>query len=167
MPAYFGDSLTSPRSPVVRNWNVDLEHAVDCGQMTGHSDVTRAPKNAPMKNEDAAWCKRIRPTRYRLAADSHGGGITVVCKAAPMAYAIVICFASCIGSSRVLELSTIRKSAPFPARRSCPHEGAQPLSARLQGSLRLLPFPLPASPSVPSCDGLSPCEERYGLTLFR
>ena len=41
------------------------------------------------------------------------------------------------------------------------------LSARLQGSLRLLPFPLPASPSVPSCDGLSPCEERYGLTLFR
>src|SRR6267154_5417252 len=40
------------------------------------------------------------------------------------------------------------------------------LSARLQGSLRLLPFPLPASPSVPSCDGLSPCEERYGLTLF-
>ena len=35
---------------------------------------------------------------------------------APMAYAIVICFASCIGSSRVLELSTNRKSAPFPAR---------------------------------------------------
>ena len=30
----------------------------------------------------------------------------VVCEAAPMAYAIVICFASCIGSSRVLELST-------------------------------------------------------------
>jgi hypothetical protein len=28
----------------------------------------------------------------------------VVCEAAPMAYAIVICFASCIGSSRVLEL---------------------------------------------------------------
>jgi hypothetical protein len=40
----------------------------------------------------------------------------VVCEAAPMAYAIVICFASCIGSSRVLELSTNRKSAPFPAR---------------------------------------------------
>jgi hypothetical protein len=39
-----------------------------------------------------------------------------VCEAAPMAYAIVICFASCIGSSRVLELSTNRKSAPFPAR---------------------------------------------------
>jgi hypothetical protein len=29
-----------------------------------------------------------------------------VCEAAPMAYAVVICFASCIGSSRVLELST-------------------------------------------------------------
>jgi hypothetical protein len=39
-----------------------------------------------------------------------------VCEAAPMAYAIVICFASYIGSSRVLELSTNRKSAPFPAR---------------------------------------------------
>ena len=37
----------------------------------------------------------------------------VVCEAAPMAYAIVICFASCIGSSRVLELSTNRKSALF------------------------------------------------------
>jgi hypothetical protein len=40
----------------------------------------------------------------------------LVCEAAPMAYAIVICFASCIGSSSVLELSTNRKSAPFPAR---------------------------------------------------
>ena len=39
-----------------------------------------------------------------------------VCEAAPMAYAIVICFASCFGSSRVLEVSTNRKSAPFPAR---------------------------------------------------
>jgi hypothetical protein len=41
------------------------------------------------------------------------------------------------------------------------------LSARLPGSLRLLLFPLPASLSGPSCDELSPCEERYGLTLFR
>jgi hypothetical protein len=41
------------------------------------------------------------------------------------------------------------------------------LSAPLQGSLRLLPFPLPAAPSDSSCDGPSPCEERYGLTLFR
>jgi len=39
------------------------------------------------------------------------------------------------------------------------HEATQPLSARLQGSLRLLPFPLPASPSDSSCDGPSPCEE--------
>src|SRR5882762_11928108 len=44
MPAYLRDSLTTPRSPVVRNWNVDLEHAADCGQMTGHSDVTRLGK---------------------------------------------------------------------------------------------------------------------------
>jgi hypothetical protein len=33
----------------------------------------------------------------------------VVCEAAPMAYAIVICFVSCIGSSSDLELSTNRK----------------------------------------------------------
>src|SRR5882762_5680935 len=26
-------------SPVMRNWNVDLEHAADCGQMTGNSSV--------------------------------------------------------------------------------------------------------------------------------
>ena len=37
----------------------------------------------------------------------------VVCEAAPMAYAIVICFASCIGSSRVLELSTNRSQLRF------------------------------------------------------
>jgi hypothetical protein len=41
------------------------------------------------------------------------------------------------------------------------------LSAPLQGSLRLLPFPLPAVPSDSSCDGPSPCGEQYGLTLFR
>jgi hypothetical protein len=40
----------------------------------------------------------------------------VVCEAAPTACAVVICFASFSGSSRVLELSTNRKSAPFPAR---------------------------------------------------
>jgi hypothetical protein len=40
----------------------------------------------------------------------------VVCEAAPTGCPVVICFASCIGSSGVLELSTNRKSAPFPAR---------------------------------------------------
>jgi hypothetical protein len=40
----------------------------------------------------------------------------VVREAAPTACAVVICFASFTGSSRVLEPSTNRKSAPFPAR---------------------------------------------------
>ena len=40
----------------------------------------------------------------------------VVCEAAPTGCPVVICFASCIGSSSGLELSTNRKSAPFPAR---------------------------------------------------
>ncbi len=39
-----------------------------------------------------------------------------VCEAAPTGCPVVICFASCIGSSSGLELSTNRKSAPFPAR---------------------------------------------------
>ena len=39
-----------------------------------------------------------------------------VCEAAPTGCPVVICFASFIGSSNVLELSTSRKSAPFPAR---------------------------------------------------
>ena len=39
-----------------------------------------------------------------------------VCEAAPTGCPVVICFASFIGSSNVLELSTNRKSAPFPAR---------------------------------------------------
>ena len=41
---------------------------------------------------------------------------STVCEAAPTGCPVVICFASCIGSSNVLELSTNRKSAPFPAR---------------------------------------------------
>jgi hypothetical protein len=41
---------------------------------------------------------------------------SVGCEAAPTGCPVVICFVSCIGSSRVLELSTNRKSAPFPAR---------------------------------------------------
>jgi len=45
----------------------------------------------------------------------------IVCEAAPTGCPVVICFASCIGSSRVLELSTNRKSAPFPARSFLPH----------------------------------------------
>ncbi len=44
------------------------------------------------------------------------GNPPIVCEAAPTGYPVVICFASCIGSSSVLELSTSRKSAPFPAR---------------------------------------------------
>jgi YD repeat-containing protein len=42
--------------------------------------------------------------------------IHLVCEAAPKGCPVVICFASYIGSSSVLELSTNRKSAPFPAR---------------------------------------------------
>jgi hypothetical protein len=37
----------------------------------------------------------------------------VACEAAPTGCPVVICFASCIGSSRGLELSTNRKSAPL------------------------------------------------------
>src|SRR6266403_5610330 len=32
------------------------------------------PKNAPLKTRTRPDSKRIRPTRYWLAADSHGGG---------------------------------------------------------------------------------------------
>jgi hypothetical protein len=39
-----------------------------------------------------------------------------MCEAAPTGCPVVICFASCIGSLSVLEWSTNRKSAPFPAR---------------------------------------------------
>ena len=44
--------------------------------------------------------------------------------------------------------NTIAKSAPFPARSCCPIEATQPLSARLQGSVRFLAIPIPAPPSI-------------------
>src|SRR5258706_13182347 len=70
-----------------------------------------------MNNEDAAWCKNesdlldtdLLPIR---AAE---GIPFALCEAAPTGCPVVICFASCIGSSNLLELSTNRKSAPFPA----------------------------------------------------
>jgi len=72
----------------------------------------RALDNAPIKNEDAASFQiRIRPTRYGLAANSHGNGYNPpdVCEAAPTACAVVICVASFIGSANVLEFEYHRE----------------------------------------------------------
>jgi hypothetical protein len=54
---------------------------------------------------------QIRPTRYRLAANSYGNGYNPpdVCEAAPTAFAVVICIASFIGSANVLEFEYHRE----------------------------------------------------------
>ena len=92
---------------------------------------------------------RIRPTRYWLAANSHGDGLnpTGVCEAAPTACAVVICFASFIGSSNVLEFEHHREVCSVSGEVML-SEGTQPLSARLQGGIRFFSVPLSASPLI-------------------
>ena len=75
---------------------------------------------------------------------------------APPSFAI----ASFVGSTTGLAFEHQREVG------SVSGEVTQPLSAPLQGGLRFLPFPLPASPWSASRLSTSP-EERYGLTLFR
>ena len=90
-----------------------------------------------------------------------------VCEAAPTGCPVVICFASFIGSSNVLELSTKRKSAPFPARLSCPNLATHLYLPRYGAAFACSHFRYPHRHRISSCDGPSPCGEHYGLTLFR
>jgi len=75
---------------------------------------------------------------------------------APPSFAI----ASFVGSTTGLAFEHQREVG------SVSGEVTQPLSAPLQGGLRFLPIPLPASPWSALRLSTSP-EERYGLTLFR
>src|SRR5436190_218253 len=75
-------------------------------------DTARALNNAPLgKRRRSLIQKETRPTRYWLAADSHGDGNnpTNVPEAAPTACAVIICFASYIGSINGLEGEHRRK----------------------------------------------------------
>ena len=69
-------------------------------------------------------------------------------EAAPTGCPVVICFASFLGSSSGLEFKHQREVSSVSSEVMLSQEATQPLSARLQGSLRFLPFPLPAWPSV-------------------
>jgi hypothetical protein len=74
-----------------------------------------------------------------------------VWEAAPAACAAVICFASDIGSTNVLEFGHHREVSSVSGEVILSHrliEGTQPLSARLQGSIRFLAIPIPAPPSI-------------------
>jgi len=101
-----------------------------------------------MKNEDAAWFKTkqtysiLTCSRFARRWKIHRSCVKLHQRVAPSSFALLHASVPQEFSS----LSTNRKSAPFPARWCCRSEATQPLSARLQGSLRLLPFPLPASP---------------------
>jgi hypothetical protein len=67
----------------------------------------RAFNNAPLKKRGRGFIQhQIKPSRYWSAANSHGGGekkTTIVWEAAPATCAAIICFASYIGSTNVLE----------------------------------------------------------------
>jgi hypothetical protein len=73
---------------------------------------------------------------------------SAVWEAVPTGCPVVICFASFLGSASGLELEHQREVSSVSGEVMLYQEATQPLSARLQGSLRFLSFPLPARPSV-------------------
>jgi hypothetical protein len=91
-----------------------------------------------------------------------------VCEAAPTALAVVICFASFIGSSNVLEFEHHREVGSV--------SGEVMLLSQRDNATSIYPitgqhslFLSSATPIAidPPCGGSSPFGERYGLTLFR
>jgi hypothetical protein len=71
-----------------------------------------------------------------------------VCEAAPTACAVVTCFASFIGSSNVLEFEHHREVCSVSGEVILSQKATQPLSTRLQGSIRFFSVPLSASPLI-------------------
>jgi len=90
-----------------------------------------------------------------------------VCEAAPTAYAVVICFASCIGSSSGLELEHQQEVSSVSGEVMLSPGGDATSICPITGQPSLAPISVTRIAIGPYCDGLSPCEERYGLTLFR
>jgi hypothetical protein len=84
-----------------------------------------------------------------------------------MAYAIVICFASFIGSSSGLEFEHQRKVSSVSGEVMLSPEGDATSVCPITGQPSLAPISVTRIAIGPSCDGLSPCGERYGLILFR
>jgi hypothetical protein len=109
---------------------------------SGSSTQKRPPEKrgrGQIQNESDLLDTGVLP--IRTAVENPPG----VGEAAPTAYAVVICFASFIGSSSGLEFEH------------------QPIT----GQPSLSPISVTRTAIGPSCDGLSPCGERYGLILFR
>jgi len=90
-----------------------------------------------------------------------------VCEAAPMAYAIVICFASCIGSTKGSRAEHQQEVSSVSGEVIWSPRGDATSICPVTGQLSLAPISVTRIAISPSCDGLSPCGERYGLTLFR
>jgi hypothetical protein len=90
-----------------------------------------------------------------------------VWEAAPTALAVVICFASCIGSSSGLEFEHQREVSSVSGEVMLSPCGDATSICPITGQPSLAPISVTRIAIGPSCDELSPCEERYGLTLFR
>jgi hypothetical protein len=89
-----------------------------------------------------------------------------VWEAAPTVCAVVICFASFIGSTDGLAFEHQREVCSVSGEVMLSSQATQPLSVPLQGGFRFLPFPIPTS-SLSALRLSTSSEERYGLTLFR
>jgi hypothetical protein len=90
-----------------------------------------------------------------------------VCEAAPTACAVVICFASSIGSSDVLEFEHHREVGSVSGKVMLSQKGDATFICPITGQHSLFLSSATHIAIDPPCGGASPCGERYGLTLFR
>jgi hypothetical protein len=90
-----------------------------------------------------------------------------VCEAARTAFAVVICIASCIGSTRGLEFEHQREVGAVFGKAMLSREGNATSICSVTGQHALFRISDIRIAIGPSCDGRSPHGERYGLTLFR
>jgi hypothetical protein len=90
-----------------------------------------------------------------------------VWEAAPAADAAVICFASDIGSTNVLEFEHHREVSSVSGEVMLSHRGDATSICPITGQHSLLRNSDTRTAIDPPYGFTSPCGERYGLTLFR
>jgi hypothetical protein len=90
-----------------------------------------------------------------------------VWEAAPTAYAVVICFASFVGSSSGLEFEHQWEVSSVSGEVMLSPFGDATSICPITGQPSLAPISVTRIAIGASCDALSSCEERCGFTLFR
>jgi hypothetical protein len=126
----------------------------------------RAFKNAPLKNEDAALFNKTFSILVCGQLARRRGKTTIVWEAAPATCAAVICFASDIGSTNVLEFEHHREVSSVSGEVILSHRGDATSICPITGQ-RSLPRNSHTRTAIDPPYGVSTLSrERYGFILL-